>query len=209
VAGVTSSPGETPTPPLRQVRAVFDDETLTVYQSYSPHIADAALAAGTFVSPFKIDRMTWIKPSFLWMMYRSGWASKPGQERILAIRISRAGFEEALAEACLSHFEAAVHHTYDEWLERKKASPVRVQWDPERSPALEPLSWRSIQVGLGTPAVRRYVSEWVTQISDVTDTARALGKLIEDGEQQAVLHQLPAEKPYPLPEAVARNVGAS
>ncbi|WP_422570328.1 DUF4291 family protein, partial [Erwinia billingiae] len=29
--------------------------------------------------------MTWIKPSFLWMMYRSGWGMKdPGQKRILA-----------------------------------------------------------------------------------------------------------------------------
>jgi hypothetical protein len=29
------------------------------------------------VPPFKVDRMTWVKPSFLWMTYRSGWATKP------------------------------------------------------------------------------------------------------------------------------------
>jgi hypothetical protein len=29
---------------------------------------------------------TWVKPSFLWMMYRSGWATTPGQERILPAR---------------------------------------------------------------------------------------------------------------------------
>jgi len=40
--------------------------------------------------------MTWIKPSFLWMMYRSGWATKPGQEHILATQITRDGFEWAL-----------------------------------------------------------------------------------------------------------------
>ena len=60
----------------REVRAVYDAETIRVYQAYSDEIADAALAAGTFVAPFKRDRMTWIKPSFLWMMYRSGWARK-------------------------------------------------------------------------------------------------------------------------------------
>jgi hypothetical protein len=49
--------------PERQVRALFDDDTITVYQAYRPEIADAALAAGTFVSPFKRDRMTWIKPA--------------------------------------------------------------------------------------------------------------------------------------------------
>jgi len=26
-----------------------------------------------------MNRMTWIKPNFLWMMYRSGWASKKNQ----------------------------------------------------------------------------------------------------------------------------------
>lgn len=35
-----------------------------------------------FVSPFKVDRLTWIKPSFLWMMYRCGWVQKEGQELI-------------------------------------------------------------------------------------------------------------------------------
>lgn len=72
--------------PLRQIRALYDADTLRVYQAYSESIADAALAHGTFVSPpFKMERMTWIKPSFLWMMYRAGWGYKdPGQARILA-----------------------------------------------------------------------------------------------------------------------------
>ena len=39
----------------------------------------------------------WIKPSLLWMMYPSGWATKPGQKRILCWRIAREGFEWALA----------------------------------------------------------------------------------------------------------------
>jgi hypothetical protein len=70
----------------RQVRASFTDRSITVYQAYSPQIADAAVGAQTFVAPFKRERMTWIKPSFLWMMYRSGWATTPGQERILPAR---------------------------------------------------------------------------------------------------------------------------
>lgn len=79
-----------PAPPFRQVRAVHDDETITVYQAYNPEIAEAAVRAGRFVPPFSLNRMTWIKPSFLWMMYRCGWATKPGQERVLAVRITRA-----------------------------------------------------------------------------------------------------------------------
>ncbi|MFD1908579.1 DUF4291 family protein [Paenibacillus rhizoplanae] len=55
-------------------------------------IADEVLRLGQFGPSFRIDRMTWIKPSFLWMMYRAGWATKTDQERILAIDITREGF---------------------------------------------------------------------------------------------------------------------
>lgn len=58
--------------PYRAIRAKFTENTITVYQAYSNEIADAALGAGTFVAPFKRGRMTWIKPSFLWVAYRSG-----------------------------------------------------------------------------------------------------------------------------------------
>jgi hypothetical protein len=100
----------------------------------------------------------------IWMMYRCGWATKPGQERVLAIRMTRSGFEQALSEACLSHFDPDLYESHDEWLARKEASPVRVQWDPERSIHLESLPWRSLQIGLSGSAVYRYVSEWITAI---------------------------------------------
>lgn len=76
-----------------QIRAVFDDHTITVYQAYSKAIALPAVANQKFVPPFKIERMTWIKPSFLWMMYRCGWATKEGQEHVLAIQIKREGLQ--------------------------------------------------------------------------------------------------------------------
>jgi hypothetical protein len=54
------------------------------------------------------------------MMERCGWATKPGQEHVLAVRITRAGWEEALAGARLS----------EQW---SGDAPGVVQWDPERS----------------------------------------------------------------------------
>lgn len=120
--------------PRRQVRAVHDADTITFYQAYPPAIADAAVRAGRFVPPFKRERMTWVKPSFCWMMYRCGWAAKPGQERVLAVRLSRTGFEQALGMASLSHFDRKLHDDAAAWAAQKAASPVRVQWDPERSP---------------------------------------------------------------------------
>lgn len=190
--------------PLRQIRADFDDDTITVYQAYAAPIADAALAAGRFVPPFSRDRMTWIKPSFLWMMYRSGWATKPGQERLLAVRISRSGFEEALAAACLSHFDPAVYPDHETWQRRKETSPVRIQWDPERHVALNPLPWRSLQIGIGGRTVARYVDDWVVDLRDITTEVRRLAALAP-AERTA----LPVERPYPLTTSLAAVTGAT
>jgi hypothetical protein len=194
---------------FRQVRASLTDRTITVYQAYSPQIADAAVAAQTFVAPFKRGRMTWIKPSFLWMMYRSGWATKPGQERILAIQITRDGFEWALAHAALSHYEPATYTSQQQWAEHKRSSPVRIQWDPERSLTLAPLSHRAIQIGLSGEAVDRYLDLWITAITDITPLAKHIRRHVDSGRLDAAEAELPAERVYPLPEPVRGLIGAT
>jgi hypothetical protein len=194
--------------PMRQIRASYDDSTIVVYQAYSPHIAEPAVTAGTFVSPFKRERMTWIKPSYLWMMYRCGWASKLGQERVLAISITRTGFEWALTRACLSHYVPELYSDRREWSERLRASPVRIQWDPERDLHHRPLPHRSLQVGLGGAAVDAYVDTWITGIRDVTDEARRIRELVAAGQLDAAAGALPVERPYPMPPEISAVIGA-
>jgi hypothetical protein len=193
----------------RLVRASFTDRDITVYQAYSPQIADAAVAAGTFVAPFKRDRMTWVKPSFLWMMHRSGWAAKPGQERVLAVQITRDGFEWALAHAALSHYEPGTYDSQQQWAERKQASPVRVQWDPDRSITLAPLSHRAIQVGLSGDAITRYLSQWITGITDITPLAERVHRYVISGDLDTARAELPAEHVYPLPAPIRSMIGAT
>ena len=188
---------------MRQVRARYTDRTITVYQAYPAEIARAAVAAGRFVAPFKRDRMTWIKPSFLWMMYRCGWATKPGQERVLAVEIGRAGFEWALANAALSDFDRDLYPDRPTWARKVRTSPVRVQWDPERGLDGQPLPYRSLQVGLGGVAVDRYVDEWVATITDITDLVRKISV-----DRHAGTDLLPAETVYPLPSHIGAVVGA-
>jgi len=195
--------------PDRQVRASFTDRAITVYQAYPPPIADAAVTAQTFVAPFKRGRMTWIKPSFQWMMYRSGWATKPGQERILAVEITRDGFEWALGHAALSSYEPGTYASQQEWAERKRTSPVRVQWDPERSVTLAPLSHRAIQIGLSGEAVDRYLDEWILSITEVTALAERVHAHVSSGELELARAQVPAERVYPLPEAVLSQIGVT
>ncbi|MFE3248446.1 DUF4291 domain-containing protein [Streptomyces sp. NPDC059209] len=141
--------------------------------------------------------LTWIKPSFLWMMYRCGWATKEGQETVLAVEITREGFEWALRHACLSHYDRDVHPDRAAWQRELKRSPARVQWDPERDVRLEALPYRSLQLGLSGEAARRYADEWIVSVRDVTPLARRVHGLVRDGELTAAQRLLPREAPYP------------
>ncbi|RQX13193.1 DUF4291 domain-containing protein [Micromonospora ureilytica] len=193
----------------RQIRARYSADTITVYQAYPPEIALPAVAAGRFVAPFKRERMTWIKPSFLWMMYRCGWATKPGQERVLAIDITREGFEWALARACLSHYDRGLHGDRATWSRQLRASPVRVQWDPERTLHLNALPHRSLQVGLSGEAVARYVDDWLVSITDVTSTVHRVRDLVRADDVPAATAHLPVERSYPLPTEIAAHLDAN
>src|SRR5882757_5435046 len=117
----------------QEIRADYDRETIVVYQAYGPQIAVPAVAAQRFVPPFSLGRMTWIKPSFLWLMHRSNWGRKAGQEHTLAVRITRKGWEEALANAVLTSPDRRVYRDSAAWREEFKRALVHVQWDPEYS----------------------------------------------------------------------------
>jgi hypothetical protein len=183
--------------PQHQIRAKFNGQTVRVYQAYGDDIADAALAHGTFVSPpFKMERMTWIKPSFLWMMYRAGWGFKDdGQRRLLAVDISREGFEWALRHGSLTRPIASMPRS--DWLSLKRKLPVRIQWDPERDLYLQPLPYRTIQIGLSSEAIFLYVSKWIQNITDITDFAHTIYNLVARGELDEATSKLPVEHPYP------------
>lgn len=179
-----------------EIRALFDQDTIIVYQAYRKEIAIPAIKNQKFVSPFKIDRMTWIKPSFLWMMYRSGWAKKEGQEYILAIRIKREGFDWALNNSCLSHYNNKYWRTEEDWKIKLSMSPVRIQWDPEKDIYLNNLNYRSIQVGLKDIAVTKYVNEWIVSIENITDRCTEIYDLIQEAKMDDAMMLLPKEDIY-------------
>src|SRR6516225_4792454 len=81
----------------RHILAQYDDRSIIVYQAYRPSIASYAIATKTFGRDFSFARMSWIKPNFLWMMYRSGWGTKEGQEIVLGLRLRRPFFDGMLA----------------------------------------------------------------------------------------------------------------
>ncbi|MFI2607820.1 DUF4291 domain-containing protein [Kitasatospora sp. NPDC018619] len=193
--------------PKQRIRALHTDSTVTVYQAYAPAIGLPAARDGRFPAAWKRDRMTWIKPSFLWMMYRCGWAAKEGQETVLAVGITREGFEWALANSCLSHYVPGLHPDRAAWKQQLQRSPARVQWDPERDLHLRPLPHRSLQLGLAGEAAERYADEWIVSVEDVTALAHAVHARVRAGDLDAARRLLPAERPYPAGDALLAHLG--
>ncbi|KAL8303339.1 hypothetical protein RB597_005103 [Gaeumannomyces tritici] len=231
-SGTTTIASSSPSaPPYHQIRALYDDDSITVYQAYSAAIADAAVAAQRLdASPlFRAARMTWIKPSWAWMLYRAGYSFKDArQERILAIRVRRACFLSLLARAALTHH----HHPapgastttttttekqgeegdQGELEVRGRGEVVRVQWDPERTVRLERLGHRSIQIGIPGALAAGWVESGIAGIEDVTGRARELKRTLDRdpgvSDQQLVeLSLVPVERPFEVSEELQDLLG--
>ncbi len=190
----------------RYILAQFDDESVVVYQAYRPQIGRFAAEHGYFGGGFSLGRMSWIKPNFLWMMYRSGWGTKEGQEVILAVWLRRSAFDAILKEAVHSSFVPEVYASQDEWKRAVSRSSVRLQWDPDHDPSGAKVERRAIQLGLRGDVLARYAREWIIRIEDISALV---------GEQRrysrpASYHQLviPREEVYPVEDHdIVRRLG--
>lgn len=178
----------------RHVLAQFDDLSIVVYQAYPPEIGHPAAQHGRFVAPWSRARMSWIKPNFLWMMYRSGWGTKQGQEVVLAIRLRRSGFDECIAAAVESCFDSEQHPDRAAWAQAIKQSDVRLQWDPDHDPIGQRQERRALQLGLRGKALNRYADAWILSIEDISDFVRIQRQIVQSGNLEG-LHT-PCEAVY-------------
>lgn len=180
----------------RHILAQYDDQSIIIYQAYRPSIGHFAAANGYFGAEFSLNRMSWIKPNFLWMMYRCGWATKPDQEVVLAVRIKRAGFDTLLEQAVHSTFVPSVYETEAVWQSAVSRSDVRLQWDPDHHPQGNQLERRAIQLGLRGEALKHYTTDWITEIEDITGFVREQHQLVRSRQYDRLL--MPREMIYPV-----------
>lgn len=97
---------------------------------------------------------------------------------------------------------------------REKSTVVKVQWDPERTPRLERLGYRSIQIGIPGNLAATWVDEWIVGIDDVTEKARALEKELKENpgvtDEELLLKGLvPEEREFTVPLEVQQVIGVS
>lgn len=207
---VVGSGADEAQPPIhvkRAIRALQGPGTVRVYQAFGDEIAASINASGgkSFGPKFSMNRMSWVKPSFLWMMYRSGYATKPGQEHVFAIDIKEEGFRYMLEHSVLADSTSKAKDDEAKALAHKKIckSDIRCQWDPERSVNGGPLPIRSVQLGLRGEALKKYVKEWIVSMEEITPLVEEMRKLLK--EKKDISHLLPKETPYEMSE-IAKEI---
>jgi hypothetical protein len=151
------------------------------------------------------------------MMYRCGYSYKDNrQTNVLALKMKREHFLKLLGHAVLTTHDPSKPNSKDR---RASASAdakpeVKVQWDPERSPSMERLPYRSIQIGIPRELSQTWVEEWIVSIEDVSDRAKKLKAAVDKDPSLSVeelvkmgLH--PVERPFELPEDLIKLLDAS
>jgi hypothetical protein len=179
----------------RHILAQYDDESVLVYQAYRPAIGKWAIEHGQLGGPeFGYSRMSWIKPNFLWMMFRSGWGTKENQEITLALRVRRAFFDDLLARAVESSFSPRRFADEEAWKRALAESDVRLQWDPDHDPSGGKLERRALQLGLRGTALQALGRTELLEVIDLTDFVAKQRAALAAGHRDALV--TPTERVY-------------
>ncbi|MGR6545082.1 DUF4291 family protein [Paenibacillus tundrae] len=189
----------------KSIYATHSEQHVTVYQAFGHEIANELLLHGKFGSSFSLSRVSWIKTSLLWMMYRSDWATKRDQERIFSIQITKEGFDDILSQAVLTKFRPKIHGTKKEWEQKLKISNVLCQMDPDRDIYGYELKRKAVQLGLKNEVLKMYVNEFITGFSEITPKVKNFKKMILENNQETDL--LPKEIVYMTNDTVAKKLG--
>jgi len=158
----------------RYIIGCREAENIIVYQAFNQQIADYAVANQHFGGPaYSFNRMSWIKPGFLWMMYRAGWACKEQQERILRITLPLIHFKTILTQATFSSYQEDVYKTPENWKAALEQTEVRLQWDPDHDPFGNKQERKAIQLGMKGTILKKFCTEWIVKIEDITEFVKA------------------------------------
>lgn len=175
------------------IMAQYNEEKIIVYQSYQKEIGEFAVKNQYFGGAFSLERMTWIKPNFLWMMYRNGWATKENQEYVLAIHLKIGAFKRYLENAVYSSYDERLGISREEWQNQVKESSVRLQWDPDHDPFGNKLERRAIQIGLRNEFIKTFVREDIILIENISDFVKKQHQFVLNKDLDNLI--LPEEKP--------------
>lgn len=176
------------------IMAQYDDEKIIVYQAYRKEIGEFAVENQFFGGEFSLNRMTWIKPNFLWMMYRSGWGKKEGQEVTLAIHLKISAFRSYLENGVYSSYDQTKEISHEEWRNELESSNIRLQWDPDHDPYGAKQERRAIQIGLRNKFINSFAKNDILLIEDISAFVKEQHEFVQNHQLENLM--IPIEKPF-------------
>lgn len=179
----------------KEIFAQYNREHIRVYQAYNRQIAEQAVSLQTFGNNFSLNRMTWIKPSFLWLMYRSNWGTKKNQEYILALDIYRETFDALLENAVLTSPDSSIYDS-NQWEKAFSETTVYCQWDNDRNINGNAVNRFAIQIGIKSDILKDFINSGIYRITDLTPSVRKWNEQRKSGKLNA--KSIPTEKIYPV-----------
>jgi hypothetical protein len=186
----------------KHILAQHNRDYVVVYQAYNNRIGEFAALNQYFGGDFSFTRMSWIKPNFLWMMFRSGWGTKPNQETTLAIFLKRDFFDKVLTNAFPSKnifgLESAV------WKKKVAGTDIRLQWDPDHDPYGNKVERRAIQLGLRNEFLEPFQGEGIVRIEDISEFVAQQKAHVDSGDLDKLL--TPFEYPIEVNSAIKSNL---
>ncbi len=193
----------------KQIIGSIENDNIIVYQAFNNQIADYAVRNQKFGGPhYSFTRMSWIKPGFLWMMYRAGWGAKENQQRILAITLPMVHFKTILHQATITSFDENLFTTREKWKQELETTDVRLQWDPDHDPMGQKQERKAIQIGIKDETLKKFCNDWIINITDISDFVKEEHKKVINNEINQL--NVPVENIIALDDLlIANRIGIS
>lgn len=167
----------------QQIVAQCTEDELVVYQAYKPSTAKYSVEHQELDGPeFSYNRMSLIKPNFLWMMYRCGWPQKKTRSMCWPIWLKKTAFIKILENAVISSLGAGHHTNNNDWNEELRTKEARLQWDPDHDPFGMKGTRRAVQPGLKGKLLEEFGMRSISRIEDITPFVKQQKQLLDNGK---------------------------
>ncbi len=126
-------------------------------------------------------------------------------EAIAKIKLSHEAFTEIIDQSIGTHWDQEVFSTEDDWQRNLNRSDVIHQWDPERDIVGKRLDRQAIQIRIRGTVIRKYVSDYIIGVEDVSPLVHEIGRIRKSGASD--YPELPEERAYTIPEELFKKLG--
>ncbi|MEZ4241165.1 MAG: DUF4291 family protein [Myxococcota bacterium] len=107
------------------------------------------------------------------LLARNGWGTRPGLERIVAVRILRSGFEALLRQAVHAAMEPEIYPSRAAWNLARRYANVCVAWHLDVDASGAELDHETLRIEIRDQALTRLAREWLVSVDDWTPWVRA------------------------------------